>query len=68
MDFVELPDGTLINTSSILRLNPPDKGNRVDYINGWHFTLTNSDAEVLRDALKPKPKLKPQKKSEASAK
>ena len=60
MSFVELSDGTLINSSQVFSIKPRSQANRVDLVNGAHFTLSDEEAERWREALKA-PKRRPAK-------
>lgn len=69
MDFIELPDGTLINAAGIFRLEPEEKANRISYFDGRHETLATEYADVIRKALKPcckEEKPKPPRKTRKS--
>ena len=61
MEFIKLPDGTLLNPAGIFRLEPEEKANRISYFDGRHETLATEYADVIREALKPKPPRKTRK-------
>lgn len=61
MSFIELSDGTLINPVGILRLQPASRGNRLDYVDGQHVTLSDVDAEVIRQSVRAKKPGRPPK-------
>ena len=58
MDFIEFPDGSLINPTSIVRVKTFGAASRVEYVTGSVETLSDAQLEAIRKVIKPKEKKK----------